>query len=233
MQPPQKRRAGMASSYLDLIHADDMKTAMLLAPLAMMLACPSLLLAQDKEAVSNYLAAKKDAGAKDFDVDDALASKNIYERLFAIELIGQKPEKLTPSVATKLAAAAVDTTAVYSLKCMSCQTDCRTCSGCWGMYGDSDCHIQQEIGAYARQAIEASTKEPAKGWLAQALWPLALRSSENAERVASLMPTLHEAFREPIRTALAGAAAPTGLRLLMSFPQGQCGDNQLTVLLER
>lgn len=174
------------------------------------------------EPLEEYRLAKQRAPSLAEHLAEALASANLYDRLFAIEDIGRHPGHLTVAAAPALAALAFDRTHIESIMCMSCRTECQNCSGCWGLYGHSDCDADREIGAYARSAIAASTPGPAQVALADALWPFAMRSDSDGSDFASLVPTLHDALRDRIMSALDTPKAGDALKLLVSFPQGTC-----------
>ena len=192
----------------------------------------------DPDIRRNYRAAVERASKVGEHLASALTSDNPYDRLFAIQFLQAKPASATAELAPALAALAVDRTAVPSLVCMGCRTTGKLASACWGFYGNSDCQRPIEVGSYARAIVKSLAANPMGAPLADALWPIAMRAEPDAESIAELMPAYASLVRERVRKTLETETAATpnpalALRLLMSFPVGQCGSPELARILGR
>jgi hypothetical protein len=188
---------------------------------------------RDPRPAREYDAAS--ARAKDIGkhLGESLASTNAYERLFALDYVGRAHEAVTAEIAPRLAALIADRTKVLSLHCQACISGCSMCDACWGLYGNSDCGWLRELRVYAEGPLTALAKGPLRAALADALWTIALRSDADAAAVAPLMAAYGEALRGRVRPAIDGPDAAATLRLLVSFPPGQCGDTALGLTLSR
>jgi hypothetical protein len=210
---------------------------------AIALAAATLSMIADAEVASaadpgpgEYEAAR--ARAKDIGghLGASLASANAYERLLALEYARANPAAVGADLAPRLAELIADRTKVQSLQCMSCEVSCRTCDGCWGLQGSSDCGPPRDVSEYARYALTALASGPLRTPLADALGSIALRSDPDAAAVATLMPSFGGALCARVRVALDGPDGPVAgraLRLFVRAPPGQCGDGQLAATLTR
>jgi hypothetical protein len=187
----------------------------------------------DPRPPGEYQAARARAEDMGKHLGASLASANAYERLFALGYIDQNPAAVTAALAPQLAALVADRTKLLSLQCMGCKVDCSMCDGCWGPQGNSDCGWLRDVSESARGTLTTLAKGPLRQSLADALWPIALRSESDAAAVATLMPSFSEALRSRVPGVLDGAAASRVLRLLANFPPGKCGNGDLAATLAR
>jgi hypothetical protein len=187
----------------------------------------------DPRPPGEYQAARARAEDMGKHLGASLGSANAYERLFALEYIDRNPAAATVAMAPQLATLIADRTKLLSLRCMGCKVDCAMCDGCWGPQGNSDCGWLRDVSESARGTLTVLAKGPLRQPLADALWPIALRSEPDAAAVATLMPAFSEAFRSHVAGALDGPAASRALRLVANFPPGKCGNGDLAATLAR